>query len=296
MNSPQPYVQLAVEVDAAAVEALEPLLEEAGALSISYLDPGGEPILEPSLGSTPLWSRLRLLALFQGWPDADRLYADACQVLGVGRLEGWQLEVLEQRCWERAWMDHYHPMQFGERFWVCPTHCEPPDPDAVNLRLDPGLAFGTGTHATTALCLEWLAEQALSGQRVVDFGCGSGILAIAGLLLGAEHAYGIDNDPQALYASDENARRNGVGERLTLWAPEQVQPLAADVVLANILAGVLIELAPNIVALARPGAALVLSGVLERQAQEVMDAYRDHVVWETPRVRDGWCLLVGRKR
>jgi len=277
---------------------LEPVLEEAGALSISYLDPGGEPILEPTLGSTPLWPRLRLLALFQGWPDADRLYAEACQVLGVGRLEGWGFEVLEQRCWERAWMDYYHPMRFGDRFWVCPTHRDPPDPSAVNLRLDPGLAFGTGTHATTALCLRWLAEreQELAGKAVVDFGCGSGILAIAALLLGAGHAYGIDNDPQALYATGENAARNGVAERLTVWAPDQVRPLAADVVVANILAGVLIDLAPQIVALARPGAWVVLSGVLDRQAEEVMDAYRDAVDWQAPRQSEGWSLLLGVKR
>jgi ribosomal protein L11 methyltransferase len=162
-------------------------------------------------------------------------------------------------------MDHYRPMHFGGRLWVVPTTYAAPEPDAINLRLDPGLAFGTGTHPTTALCLRWLAQADLAGGTVVDFGCGSGILAIASLLLGAQQAYGIDNDPQALVASQDNAQRNGVADRLTLWLPGEVQPVTADVLVANILAGVLIELRPAILPLLRPGGRIALSGILDRQ-------------------------------
>jgi ribosomal protein L11 methyltransferase len=289
-------MQLAVELDAEQSARLEPLLEEAGAISVSYLDPGGDPILEPPVGSSPLWARVKLLALFLGWPDADQLYAHSCVELGVASLPGWRLAPLEQRCWERAWMDHYHPMRFGQRLWVVPTNAEPPQPQAVNLRLDPGLAFGTGTHPTTALCLEWLDGSDLTGRRVVDFGCGSGILAIAALLLGAESAIGIDNDPQALYASRENAERNGVADALELWAPEQVRPVQADVVVANILAGVLIDLAGEVVQCLAPGGAIALSGILDRQAEDVRSRYRQWIDWSETREHDGWVCLVGRRR
>jgi ribosomal protein L11 methyltransferase len=295
LASPIPLVQLSVEIDAAQCEALEAVVEEAGAISVSYLDPGGDPVLEPAVGSTPLWSRVKLLALFQGWPDAERLYLDACNTLGVDRLTGWEIAPLEQRRWERAWMDHYHPMHFGGRLWVVPTTHTAPEPHAVNLRLDPGLAFGTGTHPTTALCLRWLADAPLQGKELVDFGCGSGILAIAGLLLGASHAVGIDNDPQALVASRDNAERNGVSGRFDVWLPEQAEPVSADVVVANILAGVLIELAPVIVSMLRPGGDLVLSGILERQAAEVEAVYRQWIDWQPAQRQDGWVLLSGRR-
>lgn len=296
MTSSIPYIQLAVELDAEQSARLEPLLEEAGAISVSYLDPGGDPILEPPVGSSPLWARVKLLALFLGWPDAEQLYLQSCAELEVASLPGWRLEPLEQRCWERAWMDHYHPMRFGHRLWVVPTNAEPPQPEAVNLRLDPGLAFGTGTHPTTALCLEWLGDSELTNQRVVDFGCGSGILAIAALLLGAESAIGIDNDPQALYASRENAERNGVADALELWAPEQVRQVQAGVVVANILAGVLIDLAPQVVQFLASGGAIALSGILDRQAEEVRSGYAPWVDWTETRGQDGWVCLIGRKR
>lgn len=288
-------VQLSVEIDASQCDQLEALVEEAGAISVSYLDPGGEPVLEPALGTTPLWSRVKLLALFQGWPDADRLYLDVCAALGSDRLSQWEIAALEQRQWERAWMEHYRPMHFGQRLWVVPTTHAAPDPDAVNLRLDPGLAFGTGTHPTTELCLRWLAQAELVERTVVDFGCGSGILAIAALLLGAQAAYGIDNDPQALVASQDNAQRNGVADRLALWLPGEVQPVAADVVVANILAGVLIELRGDILPLLRPGGRIALSGILERQQADVEQAYNEWIAWEPARHLDGWVLLTGTR-
>lgn len=296
MPPPSPLVQLTVEVKAAQCEQVEEAVLAAGAISVSYLDPGGEPVLEPALGTTPLWSQVRLLALFQGWPDAERLYLAVCAVLDGTPPAEWALAPLEARQWERAWLEHYHPMHFGGRLWVVPTTAAAPEPDAVNLRLDPGLAFGTGTHATTALCLRWLAQTELGDKTVVDFGCGSGILGIASLLLGASEAYGIDNDPQALLASRENAARNGVAERFTLWLPQAVQPVLADVVVANILAGVLIELRPVILPLLRPGGWIALSGILERQQAEVEAAYADAIEWQPAQEDEGWVLLSGRRR
>ncbi len=285
-------IQIEFELESRHCPTAEALLEEAGALSISFLDPGGEPVLEPAVGTSPLWDTVRVLALFSGDPPAD-LRSSLERKLGVEALSSWQQGVLEARTWERAWMDHYHPMRFGRRLWVVPSHLEPPEPEAVNLRLDPGLAFGTGTHATTALCLDWLEGLDLKGRTVVDYGCGSGILAIAALLLGAERVYGVDNDPQALEASLENARRNGVEERLTLWAPEQVQALQADVLVANILSGVLIELQPQLRPLLAPGGRVGLSGILQRQAEDVEAAFADWVRWEPRADREGWVLLHG---
>lgn len=295
MRAATPLVQLSVEIEAEQCEELGSLLEEAGALSISYLDPGGEPVLEPALGTTPLWSRVVLLALFQGWPDTERLALQACAVLGSKQPPKWELVVLEQKQWERAWMEHYRPMHFGQQLWVVPTTYEAPDPGAVNLRLDPGLAFGTGTHPTTELCLRWLAQAKLADRTLVDFGCGSGILAIAGLMLGAKAACGIDNDPQALVASEDNARRNGVDDRLTLWLADDVQAVAADVVVANILAGVLIDLRDDVLPLLQVGGYIVLSGILERQQDEVRKAYEEWVEWISVEHLDGWVLLVGTR-
>lgn len=296
MNAPIPLVQLTVEIDADQCDAVEAVVEEAGAISVSFLDPGGEPVLEPAVGCTPLWSKVRLLALFQGWPDGDHLYLEICRALNASQLSLWDLSALEQKQWERAWMDHYHPMHFGGRLWVVPTTHAAPEPDAVNLRLDPGLAFGTGTHPTTALCLRWLAQTPLAGAHVVDFGCGSGILAIAALLLGAGAAYGIDNDPQALAASRENAERNGVSERLTVAMPEGASPGQVDLVVANILAGVLIELAPVIIPMLLPGGRLVMSGILDRQQAEVEAVYGQWIEWDPAEHQDGWVLLSGRLR
>lgn len=295
MQTAAPLIQLSVEVAADQLDQLEALLDEAGAISISYVDPGGEPVLEPALGTTPLWSQVKLLALFQGWPDAERLYLDACTALDREQLPNWELAPLEQRQWERAWMDHYRPMHFGQRLWVVPTSYDAPEPEAVNLRLDPGLAFGTGTHPTTELCLRWLAQAELADKTLVDYGCGSGILAIASLLLGAQTAVGIDNDPQALVASHDNAERNEVADRLSLWLPAEAQPVVADVVIANILAGVLIDLRDEILAMLAVGGHLVLSGVLERQQAAVEQAYAGVIEWQPAQRLDGWVLLTGTR-
>lgn len=290
-----PYLQCSVDLDAADVAALEQAWEALGALSITYSDPGGEPVLEPPVGTNPLWPELRLTALFDPQVAVAAVQEAAAQVLH-GALPGWKAEVLEDRAWERTWMDDFQAMRFGRRLWVVPSNLEPPEPDAVNLRLDPGLAFGTGTHPTTALCLEWLDEQALQGREVVDYGCGSGILSVAALLLGARGCLGIDNDPQALTASRDNAERNGVLERLALALPEQAPTRQADVLVANILANILIDLAPRLADQVRPGGAVALSGILVEQAAAVAEAFRPWFELEPPRQREDWVLLFGRRR
>ncbi len=260
------------------------------------MDAEDQPIFEPDLNTTPLWSHTHLLALFEADTDPDSLLAHL-QLLRGGELPEHQVEVIEDQDWERSWMDNFQPMRFGQRLWIVPSWHAAPEPDAVNLLLDPGLAFGTGTHPTTALCLEWLDAQPLQGQSLLDFGCGSGILAIAGLLLGAEHAVGTDIDTQALDASRDNAERNGIAaERFALYLPEQLPEKAADVVVANILAGPLVSLAPRITALVKPGGRLALSGILAEQAEEVRAAYSDAFELDPTADKDGWVRISGVRR
>ncbi|MFI3247474.1 MAG: 50S ribosomal protein L11 methyltransferase, partial [Ferrimonas sp.] len=205
-------------------------------------------------------------------------------------------EALEDKDWEREWMDHFHPMKFGHRLWICPSWREAPEPDAVNVLLDPGLAFGTGTHPTTALCLQWLDSLDLTNKQVVDFGCGSGILAIAAIKLGAADVVGLDIDPQALTASADNAERNGIKDKLTVYLPkDQPQDLQADVVVANILAGPLRELAPVISALVKPGGQLALSGLLQEQAEELRTIYSQWFTLNPTTIEGDWCRLDGQK-
>lgn len=194
-------------------------------------------------------------------------------------------------------MDNFQPMRFGQRLWIVPSWHAAPEPDAVNLLLDPGLAFGTGTHPTTALCLEWLDAQQLQGRQVLDFGCGSGILAIAALLLGAEQAVGTDIDIQAIEASRDNAGRNGIDPaRFPLYLPEQLPDGQADVVVANILAGPLVELAGQIGERVKPGGLLALSGILVEQAEEVRAAYADKFDLDPTAEKDGWVRITGIRR
>jgi ribosomal protein L11 methyltransferase len=220
----------------------------------------------------------------------------------VQRLTGTPLpehlsELIEDQDWERSWMDNFQPMRFGQRLWIVPSWHAAPEPDAVNLLLDPGLAFGTGTHPTTALCLEWLDAQTLQDCTVLDFGCGSGILAIAALLLGAGLAIGTDIDPQALEASRDNASRNGIEPaRFPLYLPGELPGVRADVLVANILAGPLVELAPRLAELLGPGGRLALSGILAEQAEAVRAAYSKDFMLEPTAEKDGWVRISGIRR
>ncbi|KTT39284.1 ribosomal protein L11 methyltransferase [Pseudomonas oryzihabitans] len=288
------WLQVRLALTPAQAETYEDLMLELGAVSVTFMDAEDQPIFEPDLGTTPLWSQTHLLALFEGDTDATAL-EQRVQLLANGLT--YEVERLEDQEWERSWMDNFQPMRFGQRLWIVPSWHEAPEPDAVNLLLDPGLAFGTGTHPTTALCLQWLDGEPVAGRQVLDFGCGSGILAIAALLLGAERAVGTDIDVQALEASRENANRNGIDPaRFPLYLPADLPAEPADVVVANILAGPLVGLAEQITRLTRIGGRLALSGILAEQAEDVRAAYAGCFDLEPTATLDGWVRISGTRR
>ncbi|MDH1443272.1 50S ribosomal protein L11 methyltransferase [Pseudomonas sp. GD03721] len=291
-----PWLQVRLAITPEQAETYEDALLEVGAVSVTFMDAEDQPIFEPDLGTTPLWSHTHLLALFEADTDETALIAHL-QLLCGGSLPEHHVERIEDQDWERSWMDNFQPMRFGRRLWIVPSWHAAPEPDAVNLLLDPGLAFGTGTHPTTALCLEWLDDQELQGCNVLDFGCGSGILAIAALLLGAPQAVGTDIDPQALEASRDNASRNGIDPaRFPVYLPADLPQQPADVVVANILAGPLVSLAPQITALVKGGGRLALSGILAEQAEDVRAAYAGAFDLDPTASKDGWVRISGVKR
>ncbi|WP_036768443.1 50S ribosomal protein L11 methyltransferase [Photorhabdus australis] len=291
-----PWIQLRLNTTGQLAESLGDHLMESGAVSVTFQDSHDNPIFEPLPGETRLWGDTDVIGLYDAETDMKAVICQLEQVSQLGKGFVHKIEQLEDKDWEREWMDNFHPMRFGNRLWVCPSWREVPDPDAVNVMLDPGLAFGTGTHPTTSLCLQWLDSLDLTGKTIIDFGCGSGILAIAALKLGAAHAIGIDIDPQAIQASRNNAERNGVIERLTLYlAKDQPNDLESDVVIANILAGPLRELAPIIGALPKSGGLLGLSGILASQAESVIQAYADKFVIDPVAEQEEWCRISGVK-
>ena len=291
-----PWLQLRLAITPEQAETLEDQLLALGAVSVTFMDAEDQPIFEPDLGTTPLWSHTHLLALFEADTDPQDLL-DSLRNLCGGELPAHEVEHIADQDWERSWMEHFQPMRFGRRLWTVPSWHAAPEPDAVNLLLDPGLAFGTGTHPTTALCLEWLDAQDLDGRTLIDFGCGSGILAIAALLLGAGQATGTDIDTQALEASRDNAQRNQMAdERLALYLPEQMPQDPADVLVANILAGPLVQLAPQLATLVKPGGLLALSGILAEQAEDILAAYRADFELDPVAEREGWIRVSGKRR
>lgn len=288
------WLQVRLALTPAQAETYEDLMLELGAVSVTFMDAEDQPIFEPDLGTTPLWSQTHLLALFEGDTDAAAL-EQRVQLLANGLV--YEVERLEDQEWERSWMDNFQPMRFGQRLWIVPSWHEAPEPEAVNLLLDPGLAFGTGTHPITSLCLQWLDGEPVQGLQVLDFGCGSGILAIAALLLGAKRAVGTDIDVQALEASRENANRNGIDPaRFPLYLPADLPGEPADVVVANILAGPLVGLAEQITRLTRIGGRLALSGILAEQAEDVRAAYAGCFDLEPTATLDGWVRISGTRR
>lgn len=294
-----PWIQLQIPADPDNADQLEDLLMEMGAEAVSMEDAADQPLYEPDPGTTPLWHQTNVTGLFDSERDIEQLrtaVSDAWHQQTQQSLPDIAVTLVEDKDWERAWMDDFQPLQFGERLWIVPSWHDAPDPDAANLMLDPGLAFGTGTHPTTALCLQWLDGQDVQGKQVIDYGCGSGILGLAALLLGADHVIGVDTDPQALEASRDNAQRNGVeNSRLDLYLPEHEPDTKADIMLANILAQPLIGLAPHLAALVKPGGDLVLSGILSNQAREVMSAYEPWFVMDEPEQQEEWIRLTGRR-
>ena len=292
-----PWLQLTLEAIDHSSEQLEDALLQAGALAVTLEDAGDQPVLEPAPGETPLWAHIRVTGLFDAQTDIEVVKGQLRRFLHASHLPECRLTALEERDWVRAWMDHFHPMRFGQRLWVCPTGQTPPEPEAINIRLDPGLAFGTGTHPTTALCLEWLDSVDLADKTVLDYGCGSGILAIAAAKLGARRVWAVDIDPQALLASDDNAAENEVEARIELVSPAELPAgLRVDILLANILAGVLVRLAPEFGRRVQPGGRLVLSGILDQHTDAVRAAFSHEFVIGQIQRREDWVLLEGVRR
>lgn len=278
----------------------EAMLEAAGALAVSLTDAADHPLLEPSPGATPLWPETAVHALFPADFDPAPLLRALRRTLPDGEVLAICQRTIGRRDWIAGWQAQLRPLHFGRGLWICPTGRSPRSPAATVIRLNPGLAFGTGHHPSTASCLRWLARAELGGARVLDYGCGSGILAIAALKRGAQRAVAVDHDPQARLATRDNARRNRVARRLRVLDPSAFARLPRtqrfEVVLANILARPLIELAPLLSARLAPGGRLVLAGLLAPQAAAVRCAYADTVRWTGAAEHDGWVRLQGRRR
>jgi ribosomal protein L11 methyltransferase len=295
MDSSQ-WIQLNIQTSPLQTEQIEDSVLNAGAVSVTLQDAADQPILEPGVGETPLWDSCILTALFSASVNTAAIIEQINAVLPFSIKAEWQL--VEDKDWSQEWKKYFKPIPCSEgRLWICPSWLEAPEPNAVNLRLDPGLAFGTGSHPTTMLCLNWLEKQSLKGKTVIDFGCGSGILGIAALLLDAEKVWAIDNDPQALLASRDNAQRNGIpDERLITLLPEQIPTDAkADIMLANILAKPLIDLAQQISALTLPKGQLCLSGILSHQIDQVSAAYSQQFKFAPASLEDDWVQLSANK-
>lgn len=294
-----PWLQIRIPTEPTHTDALEDALLLAGCQAVTLIDSEDQPVFEPIRGTTPLWQHTTVQGLFEKDVDAADLQARIEQFVaaaGIPLSGAIATEIVEDKDWERAWMDAFKPIQCGSRLWICPSWLEPPKPDAINLRLDPGLAFGTGTHPTTFLCLQWLDEQIQGGERLLDYGCGSGILGLAALLLGAEHMDGVDIDPQALDATRANATNNGLAEaQFHVWINDQQLAPSYHLLVANILAGPLCDLAEALCRRLDSGGRLALSGILSHQAETVMAAYRPWIELDQPVELDGWVRLSGTK-
>lgn len=285
------YIQIEFPLADEDGETLAGTLTGAGALSVTFADRGDEPVLEPQPGEVRLWQDTLVRALFDDSLPAQLRLQQVRGLLTPPVAAKACVQRIEDRAWEREWLRYYRPMRFGERLHVYPTDWpDPPPPHAVVVRLDPGLAFGTGTHATTALCLRMIDAIDWRGRTLIDYGCGSGILCIAALLLGARSAVGVDIDPQALFALDDNARRNGISDKIIAQGVD-VELTPADCVIANILAGPLIDLAPRLALACRPGGTLILSGILDAQSQPVLGAYAPWFDAVQHSQEDGWSAL-----
>ncbi|PCH60299.1 MAG: 50S ribosomal protein L11 methyltransferase [SAR86 cluster bacterium] len=291
-----PWQQLTVQIDSSGAEPLEQFIFDHGALSVTYQDAEDQPVFQQELGSTPLWDLAILSCLFDHEANLDSLLIALKQHPAVIPQSQIKMEVVEDKDWERCWMDDFKAMQYADNLWICPSWLTPPDPSAVNIILDPGLAFGSGSHETTSLCLQWLAQANLTDLHIIDYGCGSGVLAIAAALLGAGQVTAVDNDPQAILATGDNRLRNNISSaKLKAYLPPQTPSLQGDILVANILAAPLISLAPELAKLVKPQGTVVLSGILENQADEVIASYQEWFEMEAVVTNGDWIRLVGKK-
>jgi ribosomal protein L11 methyltransferase len=288
------YLELSFELGELDPATAEAACIEAGALCVSFSAASDEPVLEPAPGELRLWRQTRLQALYDAQGADPAWLARLAAALGIeaSRLAA---RALADRVWEREWLRDFHAMRFGRRLWICPRHESVADPDAIVVRLDPGLAFGTGTHASTAMCLQWLDRAPLTGRDVVDYGCGAGALAIAALKLGARRAFAFDIDPQARLATGQNATANGVADRLQLCERAGDIPPGCHLLLANILAEVLISLNQAFATLLPPGGQALLAGILAEQEPAVASAFLKWFDIRAVAERDGWVTLAGTR-
>jgi len=290
-----PWLQLTFETTPDDAEQFSDLLSEAGANAVTFLDSADQPLYEPPVGETPLWSRTRIIGLFDGSADMPAVLDHIRQSIALKPLPDHRISPLEDKDWEREWMDSFKPMPFGERLWIVPSWTEAPHPEAVNILLDPGLAFGTGTHPTTDLCLQWLDKHGAEHEEVIDYGCGSGILAVAAAKLGASHVWAVDNDPQALIATRDNAEKNSVANKITVVLPDALPSVQTPLLLANILAQPLMDFAERFAAHVIPGGHIVLSGILTEQAEQVAASYAPWFAMELPVLKNEWVRLSGQR-
>jgi len=294
------WQQFVMDLGSLSPDCVEEIFARHGAFSVSLSNGGDIPVLEPAPGETPLWSDTRITGLFSPETDLEALANDLVSSLSLERLPLHRIDSLADRAWEREWLKDFGPMRFGQRLWVCPGDSDPGDDDAVVVRLDPGLAFGTGTHPTTAMCLEWLDGLAHEGRTMLDYGCGSGVLAIAALKLGCVSATGMDIDPQALTASENNATNNGVWRDLRVVSSDTEITGKFDIVIANILAGVLVGLAESVTTRLSSAGKLALSGILSEQVDAVREAYSPWIAFDEPAYRSqggqNWARLSGKRR
>ena len=293
------WLQIAINTTKNHAERAEDCLLSAGALTVTLTDAADQPILEPGVNEVPIWNAVVITGLFN-FDNNQQSLLDSIKFCLTDVTYSCSTEILEDQNWTRAWMDHYHAMKFGERLWVCPLHLEPPEADAVNLRLDPGLAFGTGTHPTTSLCLRWLDQNIKTQDTLLDYGCGSGILAIAACLLGVGQSDGVDIDPQALLATQSNAEVNAVAKNINTYLPDdyyqQHPDTQYDIVMANILSGPLAELAPTLARHTKTSGDIVLSGILREQAETVLNTYSEFFNMDEPVFDEDWTMLHGVKK
>ena len=290
-----PWLQLTFETTPDDAEQFSDLLSEAGANAVTFLDSADQPLYEPPVGETPLWSRTRIIGLFDASANMPAVLEHISQAIAPKQLPDHRISPLEDKDWEREWMDNFKPMPFGERLWIVPSWTEAPHPDAINILLDPGLAFGTGTHPTTDLCLQWLDKHGAEHDEVIDYGCGSGILAVAAAKLGATHVWAVDNDPQALIATRDNAEKNDVSENISAVLPDAFPKVKTPLLLANILAQPLMDFAERFSTHVIPGGHIVLSGILAEQAEQVTACYTPWFTMETPIYKDEWVRLSGQR-
>jgi ribosomal protein L11 methyltransferase len=290
------WIEISIRVVREAAAKAERTLEQFGALAITLQDDADQPVLEPGPGLTPLWPTLQVRGLFEEGTDPERVFGAWRSVSGAANPDQFRWREVEDQDWERVWMDRFAPMKFGKRLWIVPGGMQIPfDPENIEIQLDPGLAFGTGTHPSTALCLDWLDGQEVGARTVIDYGCGSGILGIAAAMKGAGRVICVDNDPQALEATADNAARNSVSGVIQCHTPKSYTRQEADLVMANILAAPLIKLAPVLLCSLRPGGLLALSGILVEQADEVLAAYSADLTAVGISSREDWVLLQGQR-